>query len=391
MSSSAGGSCRETRYFEDTDTSPIELKDAPATETRDRDENTVVDLVFGLTKALDDRFGPKIANMEKMLAHLAETISGADTLEALTRPLLEMLEAVTGMESTYLTRIDIAAGRQHIVFSRNTREMQIPEGLAVLWGDTLCKRALEENRPYTDDVGACWGDSDAARQLGIRTYLSQPVLYGDGEIYGTLCAASAVQKPVSSEALKILGMFARILTVQVDRERYIATLRRDNAMLSAHALSDPLTGIANRRALVEALGRTLARVARHGGSVQIAFIDLDGFKGINDRLGHDAGDRFLVEIARRLAGATRAAELVARYGGDEFVVVAEGARRDELQQRLERVIAEPYEIGETRIDFPRASIGVVSAESDESAETLLMRADAEMYKVKQTRHERRPA
>lgn len=327
--------------------------------------------------------------MEKMLAHLAETISGADSLETLTRPLLEMLEAITGMESTYLTRIDTATGRQYIVFSRNTREMQIPEGLAVPWGDTLCKRALEENRPYTDDVAACWGDSDAARQLGIRTYLSQPVRYGDGEIYGTLCAASATQKSVSSETLKILGMFARILSLQVDRERYIATLRQDNAVLSAHALTDPLTGIANRRALVEALGRTLARAARHNGSVLIAFIDLDGFKGINDRFGHDAGDRFLIEIARRLAGATRAAELVARYGGDEFVVVAEGARPDELKQRLERVIAGDYEFGETRIDYPGASIGVTFAEPDESTEVLLARADAAMYKVKRARREHR--
>lgn len=74
--------------------------------------------------------------------------------------------------------------------------------------------------------------------------------YGDGEIYGTLCAASAAQKPVSSEALKIFDMFARILTMQIDRERYVATLCQDNAVLSAHALTDPLTGIANRRALV---------------------------------------------------------------------------------------------------------------------------------------------
>lgn len=329
--------------------------------------------------------------MEKMLAHLAETISRAETLEAMTRPLLEMLEAITGMESTYLTHIDTNAEKQYIAFSRNTHVMQIPEGLTVPWGDTLCKRALEENRPFTNDVAACWGDSDAARQLGIRTYLSQPVRYGDGEIYGTLCAASAEQKPVSSEALQILGMFARILTIQIDRERHIATLRHDNAVLSVHALTDPLTGIANRRALFETLGRTLARVARHGGSVQIAFIDLDGFKGINDLLGHDAGDRFLVEIARRLTTATRDEELVARYGGDEFVVVAEGARPDELKQRLEHLIAGSYELGDARIDYPGASIGVISAEPAESAEALLARADAAMYTVKQARRKHRAA
>lgn len=328
--------------------------------------------------------------MEKILLQLAETISGANSLEALTRPLLVMLEAVTGMESTYLTRIDTKVGLQHIVFARNTQTMQIPEGLAVPWNDTLCKRAIEENRPYTDDVAACWGDSDAARQLGIKTYLSEPVRYGDGEIYGTLCAASAVQKSISAETQKILTMFARILTIQVDRERYITSLRQENEALSLYARTDPLTGIANRRALFEDLGRTLARIARHGGSAQIAFIDLDGFKDINDRLGHDVGDRFLVEISRRLVDATRASDLVARYGGDEFVVVAEDAQPDELKHRLESAISGHYALGKVSIDYPGGSIGVTSAEPDESAETLLARADAAMYKVKQTRRERRP-
>lgn len=323
--------------------------------------------------------------MENLLARLAETVASAGDLESLTRPLLELLETVTGMESTYLTRVDTAEGVQRIVFSRNTKQMRIPEGLAVPWGDTLCKRALEEERPYTDDVAGCWGDSDAARELGIRTYLSQPVRHGDGALYGTLCAASAAQRPVSPETLKILGMFASILTLQVDRERHLAELRRDNARLAERALADPLTGIANRRALTEALARALARATREGGTVHVAFIDLDGFKAINDGHGHEAGDRFLQEVARRLAAATRTSEFVARYGGDEFVLVAEAARPEELKERLEQVIQGRYGLGDAVLDYPGASIGVVDARPGEEAEALLKRADASMYEAKKAR------
>jgi diguanylate cyclase len=323
--------------------------------------------------------------MDRLLSQLADTVAGAEDLEGLTRPLLELLQAVTGMESAYLTRIDEAAGQQHIVFARNTRRLQIPEGLSVPWGDTLCKRALEEARPYTDDVAGCWGDSDAARALGIRTYLSQPVRYGDGQLYGTLCAASAERKPVPAEALKILGMFARILTLQVDRERRLLALRAANAALNERVHTDPLTGIPNRRALNKALARTLTRARRTGGSVQVAFVDLDGFKAINDRNGHAAGDRFLKLIGGRLSAATRRSETIARYGGDEFVLVAEGANPDELRDRLERVLAGRYDLGTAAIDYAGASVGVVEARSGENAEALLKRADAAMYSIKQLR------
>lgn len=94
--------------------------------------------------------------MDTLLTQLSSSVSSARTLEDLTRPMLEMLEAVTGLESTYLTRIDLEQGLQHILYARNARQLQIPEGLAVPWGDTLCKRALDEGRVYTDNVAECW-------------------------------------------------------------------------------------------------------------------------------------------------------------------------------------------------------------------------------------------
>lgn len=230
------------------------------------------------------------ASPEVLLNKLADVLSEKKDLESLVRPLLELLETVTGLESTYFTTIDSERNSQLIVFSRNTQELNIPEGLEVPWGDTLCKRAIDEGRSYTDDVGGCWGDSDAARLLGITTYLSEPVRMVDSGLYGTLCAASGAKVPVRSDAMRLIKMFSQLIAHQLERERLMENLKKENEEFSKFAMQDPLTGIANRRALINELTKMLARSDREGRGVHIAFIDLDGFKMINDTYGHDAGD-----------------------------------------------------------------------------------------------------
>ena len=327
--------------------------------------------------------------MDELMIQLAEWIPAARTLEELTRPLLEMLQAVTGLESTYLTTIDEAGGVQHILFANNSSQMQIPEGLSVPWGDTLCKRALGEGRAYTDNVAECWGDSDAARELGIRTYLSRPVRTDSGGLYGTLCAASARSVPMSADAERVLGMFSHLIGQHVEREQLLERLQQANAQLSNYALTDALTGLPNRRSLSLELGRMLARAQRDHSRLHVAFVDLDGFKAINDQYGHDAGDRFLAEMATRLSNGLRAGDLVARLGGDEFVVVSpvledEGA--EPLHDRLSETTVGQFDLGEVVIDYPGVSVGVISSTpADTRVDDLLSRADAAMYEIKRGR------
>lgn len=324
--------------------------------------------------------------MDHLLSQLASSVSGAEDLEGMTRPLLELLETVTGLESTYLTTIDQLKGVQHILYARNSKQMQIPEGLSVLWEDTLCKRALDEGRPVTDDVAGCWGDSDAARALGIQTYLSQPVRTGEGRLYGTLCAASASKLAVDAGVVKVLTLFARLIAHQVEREQMLDSLRRRNEELSSHALTDPLSGVANRRGLMQELRRRMAEVRREGRRLQVAFIDLDGFKSINDRYGHEVGDQFLAAIASRLATSVRAGDFVARYGGDEFVVLVPDASLEDLGSRLERLTIGRYVCKGVPLEYGGASVGVaVSAPDEADVEQLLARADAAMYEVKRRR------
>ncbi|MGM0563964.1 MAG: sensor domain-containing diguanylate cyclase [Pseudomonadota bacterium] len=327
--------------------------------------------------------------MDKVLDQLVDVVTGDADFESYVRALLKMLERVSGLESTYLTTVDLAKGIQSVLYARNTDEMRIPEGLEVPWEDTLCRRSLEEGVTFTSDVEKVWSDSSAARDLGIKTYLSQPVYVGDSELYGTLCGASTASREVTEDTRRLLALFARLVAHHIERERLMEALRLENAEYARYAMMDPLTGIANRRSLMSELDRALSNIGRIGGTVLVAFIDLDGFKTINDERGHDVGDLFLMEMSRRLSQGLRQGDFVARYGGDEFVVFAysehSGEDGKDFVKRLESLTRGVFELGEERIDYAGPSIGAVAGKPGESAQDLISRADGAMYQVKKQR------
>ncbi len=332
--------------------------------------------------------------MDALLARIARSLSNARTLEDLTRPLLGLLGDVSGLESTYLTKIDLIQGVQHVQFARNSKRLTIPEGLQVDWEDTLCKRALEDNQRYADDVLERWGDSTAARRLGIRTYASVPVRTADGTLFGTLCAASAEGRPLSEEAASAFEVFSMLIAQFVERDRLVQDLRQLNAQLSGMALTDWLTGISNRRALSDDLARLLAQGRRRRHVVLICLIDLDRFKAINDAFGHEIGDQLLQAVARRLQAALRAGDLLARLGGDEFVVAGEGPSIDDrsteaaeaMRARITSACSGRFMLGDVVLDYSGASVGAVSLDPNEQdVDSALREADRAMYRVKLAR------
>ena len=168
-----------------------------------------------------------------------------------------------------------------------------------------------------------------------------------------------------------------------ERRMVESDLRALTASLTERAVRDPLTGLANRTLLLERLRAVLARDARTGHSTAVLFLDLDGFKAVNDRLGHSAGDEVLVTVARRLAAAVRPSDTVARLGGDEFVVLVEGADDDVVDavvQRLRDAVSEPLPTLDLQVGV---SIGVaLSARGEGQPRALLSAADAAMYQEK---------
>ncbi len=151
------------------------------------------------------------------------------------------------------------------------------------------------------------------------------------------------------------------------------------------ATHDSMTGLPNRVLLVERMREATARHARDGSSFALLFVDLDDFKRVNDNVGHAEGDRLLREIAARLSQAVREIDLVVRYGGDEFVVLLDGAGIEQARQTAQRVSEEllrPCVLG-GRLYHPGASIGVsLYPEDGADPEALLMSADRAMYQVK---------
>jgi diguanylate cyclase (GGDEF)-like protein len=165
--------------------------------------------------------------------------------------------------------------------------------------------------------------------------------------------------------------------------RQMMALERMNKRLAELSNLDELTGLFNRRHLISELRRQIERVAR-GASCGVMMIDLDGFKRVNDLMGHDAGDVLLMDIANALTSETRNVDLVARYGGDEFVVVLPDLSPENAVPAAERVITAVARVGRERWDGApvTASIGLTMAEAGDDVTALLRRADMEAYAAK---------
>lgn len=171
----------------------------------------------------------------------------------------------------------------------------------------------------------------------------------------------------------------------VQRATALAVARRRAAL---HARRDSLTGTADRALLHERLAAAMAAIPDRPGALAVLFVDLDGFKAINDHHGHHTGDRVLVDVARRLQSGVRPTDLVARYGGDEFVVVCEHVDPEEAQAivaRLTRQLDHPIALDGRTLPVG-ASIGVaITRDPTLSPVRVIALADADMYRVKSAR------
>jgi diguanylate cyclase (GGDEF)-like protein/PAS domain S-box-containing protein len=173
-----------------------------------------------------------------------------------------------------------------------------------------------------------------------------------------------------------------------ERRRAEEELRSLTATLTERAVRDPLTGLANRTLLEERLRAALTRDGRTGQSTAVLFLDLDGFKAVNDRHGHAEGDRVLQVIGGRLAAAVRPSDTVARVGGDEFVVLVEGATDEavnRLVERLQYAVEQPLPTLDLKVGV---SVGVaVSIAGETEPMKLLQAADTAMYAAKAARRD----
>lgn len=211
-------------------------------------------------------------------------------------------------------------------------------------------------------------------------WLGVPLLAQD-RVLGALVVQSYSETTPYTEADQDLLQFVSTqAAAAIERTRLFGKLSH----LATH---DALTGLANRATLEDRLRNALARARREGSGFGLVFLDIDGFKEVNDRLGHAAGDELLKAIAGRLKQSVRETDLVARLGGDEFVVLLERIQQPEhaapVAEKIRRSLAAPFEV-DGAVPAVSASLGFALYPRDgEDDRTLMRRADEAMYAAKQ--------
>jgi diguanylate cyclase (GGDEF)-like protein len=256
-------------------------------------------------------------------------------------------------------------------------------------GDGAGGRAISEDRlvvlhDYADNPAAL--QSFAA--VGLQAAMAAPV-HEDGAVVGSLVVAShrpgRRYSPVEQD---MLLSFADHASLAVTDARMVSTLRKALDDARHDAMHDVLTGLPNRALLRDRLTQAWARAHRRNSLVAVLFLDLDGFKHVNDSLGHDVGDQLLMAVGARLGIRLRDADTVARMGGDEFAVIIEDVdaidQVEEVAERLLEMLADPIVVDNREVAV-NASIGIAVAAGDETdGRALLRNADLAMYEAKRS-------
>ncbi len=229
---------------------------------------------------------------------------------------------------------------------------------------------------HLDDADADPAEVAVLREEGATALLMVP-LVARGETIG-VAKITRDGRRFGAPDLALAASFAAEAAMALENARLHEELRRQ-------AFHDGLTRLANRALFTDRLNHALVRVERGPARVAVLFADIDGFKSVNDQLGHARGDHVLLAVADRLRGCVRGADTVARLGGDEFAVLLEDLvdlpEAEHVARRMVEAIAEPVLLGDTQISIG-ISIGIAFSSHETTADMLLREADTAMYRAK---------
>jgi diguanylate cyclase (GGDEF)-like protein len=304
-------------------------------------------------------------------------------LAALPKDVGSLLDDMLALTAEVLPRgyfsillLDPAGAALHVRASRGP--FVSGSGYAIRLGEGITGRCAQEGRPViVDDVSA-----DPSYLPGVpdaRSEVAVPLVV-DGRVLGVLNAESPELRAYGVEDVRTLSVIGQQAAVVLRAAELHEELRR-------HAATDPLTGLANRRQFIMQLEEHLRRLRRYPESLAVAFLDLDDFKPLNDRHGHNRGDRALQAVAGAMRAWVRETDAVARLGGDEFAAIllhTDQAGAWQAVERLRESVSELDVRGADGQPVPiRLSAGLAVYPGDGStAETLLGRADAALYEAK---------
>ncbi|OWY63549.1 hypothetical protein B7486_52490, partial [cyanobacterium TDX16] len=332
-----------------------------------------------------------LASQARVLEHVARDDELARSLEAVVRVVQDQREDAVGAafvaegtgNSGPRLRAAANAGLPDAVIEAVTRT---PLDGAAPWSRLL---AGGEVVPALDLAAEDLGIPGAAHLVdeGFRAAWAVPLVEvgspsGTDELAGVLLLVFGEGRAPDDD---VLAAAQRLATLAIDRSR-----AQDR--LAHQAVHDALTGLPNRTLLLDRLSGALQRSGGDRGAVAVLFLDVDRFKVINDSLGHTVGDQLLVAFAQRLREAVRPEDTVARFGGDELVVILERvASMDEVggvADRIDAALRAPFRLGESEVVLT-SSIGIAVGEGPkDTPETILRNADTAMYRAKEKGRDR---
>ncbi|MBV0932960.1 diguanylate cyclase domain-containing protein [Marinobacterium weihaiense] len=328
------------------------------------------------------RAGERILKLERKVLEL---IAQGDALDNVLNEICATVEQLIPDATTAIMLLDEEQELLSIKSAPSLPQalLDSERGLDLGNSATTCIRAVQMRAlAITPDVHRDdgWQDRLAlATQLNIAACWAQPIVAAFDEVVGVFsCYPQRAGSPSEHER-QLLQRMAHLAAIALERHRRVERIR----FLAMH---DPLTGLPNRSLLNEHLGRNLRRAHREGNQFALMFIDLDGFKQINDFHGHDAGDDLLSVLAGRITGQLRGTDTCARIGGDEFVVMLETVHSADAAElvadKLLTCLSTPVQRGQQQLRVS-ASIGIALYPDDgSSADALLTRADDAMYQAK---------
>ena len=222
-------------------------------------------------------------------------------------------------------------------------------------------------------------------QSGIASSAGFPVHRG-GILFGALLVHSGEPFFFDPDLVELIGTLVENLSFAIDnRDRENERLRREREYTHL-SLFDPLTNLPNRRLFQDRAGQAIERYRRGRETFVLGILDLDGFKQVNDRLGHPAGDRLLSLVSERLQGVLRATDTLARLGGDEFGLLLTALDKNgsaDLFDRIIRSFSNPFSLGEETVTIGASLGATIVTPDDGDFEALLKHADIALYQVKE--------
>jgi diguanylate cyclase (GGDEF)-like protein/PAS domain S-box-containing protein len=336
------------------------------------------------TQLQDLRDRHRADRLSRALAELSRVALELPDVPALMRRVVQIVQEAAGADACCVVMSDETDGALRVVARDGGvtgEEPALPRGPGSQAGYTLAvdealvSNDLEHERRFTT--------VPLVLELGLRRGLSAPVrsTRGDSGAAVLVLHRTAERALFGPEDVRFVEAVANVLASALDRAHAEAEVRH-------RALHDPLTGLANRAFLDAHLPQSLAAAARAGDEVALLLLDLDRFKVVNDTLGHGAGDDLLRVVAQRLRESVRVGDVVARFGGDEFVVACDHAGSvlgvAALAKRLIDALARPIVVNGREL-FVSVSIGIVVADAcGADADSLLRDADVAMYRAKES-------